>query len=164
MKPNAVLPNLAPPMLVWATLAWKTGEMLLASAQVIGHRTQRIARAGLLPNARDRREFTRMGSEKVDAAQASLQAMSMRMVTINQELAGLAVQQLLQGVGSIALLMATPGLAFSGSHQTRLWREATTNSLDTLSHLSGAFAHLAHHGLRPIHSRATSNARRLGRI
>jgi hypothetical protein len=86
------------------------------------------------------------------------------MVTINQELAGLAVQQLLQGAGSLTLLMATPGLAFSGSHQTRLWREAMMNSLDTLSHLSGAFAHLAHHGLRPIHSRATSNARRLGRI
>jgi len=164
MKPNAVIPNLASPMLAWATLAWKTGEMLLASAQVIGHRTQRIARAGPLPNARDRREFTRMGSEKVDAAQASMQAMSMRMVTLNQELAGLALQQLLQGVGSVTLLMATPGLAFSGSHQTRLWREAMTNSLDTVSHLTAASARLAHHGLRPIHARVTSNARRLARI
>ena len=34
------------PFLVWTDLAWKTGEMMLASAQVIGHRTTRMVAAG----------------------------------------------------------------------------------------------------------------------
>jgi hypothetical protein len=34
------------PFLMWSRLAWKTGEMAIASAQVIGHRTSRPALSG----------------------------------------------------------------------------------------------------------------------
>ncbi|MDB5795853.1 MAG: hypothetical protein JWR25_2232, partial [Noviherbaspirillum sp.] len=37
------------PLLMWSSLAFKTTEMLLASAQVIGHRTARMANAGAIP-------------------------------------------------------------------------------------------------------------------
>jgi len=49
------------PLVLWRDLATKTLEMMLASAQVIGHQTGRMALAGPAPNARDRREFTLMG-------------------------------------------------------------------------------------------------------
>ncbi|MES3013672.1 MAG: hypothetical protein V4750_08110, partial [Pseudomonadota bacterium] len=59
--------------LLWQDLALKSGEMLAASAQVIGQRSRRIAAAGANPNARDRREFARMGREKIEAASAAAQ-------------------------------------------------------------------------------------------
>ena len=60
----------------WFQVGLKTWEMLAASGQVIGLRTLRMAQAGPSPNARDRREFTRMGSEKVQAANRSAWAMA----------------------------------------------------------------------------------------
>ena len=57
----------ANPFLLWTDLAWKTGEMMMASAEVIGHRANRMAAAGPAPSLRDRREFTRMGQEKIAA-------------------------------------------------------------------------------------------------
>ena len=56
------------PFLAWTDLAWKIGEMSMASAQVIAHRTTRMAAAGPIPNASDRQEFRRMGQEKIEAA------------------------------------------------------------------------------------------------
>jgi hypothetical protein len=47
--------------MLWGDLATKTLEMMLASAQVIGRRTGRMALAGDAPNARERREFALMG-------------------------------------------------------------------------------------------------------
>jgi hypothetical protein len=43
---------------------------------VIGHRVARMATAGANPTARDRREFTRMGQEKVAAGYESMAAMA----------------------------------------------------------------------------------------
>jgi hypothetical protein len=67
------------PALLWWQLGLRTWEMLLASSHVIGVRTARMAQAGTSPNARDRREFTRMGTEKVQAAQRSALAMATQM-------------------------------------------------------------------------------------
>lgn len=63
----------------WTDLALRSMEMFTASGQVIAARTGRMARAGTSPNARDRREFTRMGTEKVQAASQSAWAMAMSM-------------------------------------------------------------------------------------
>jgi hypothetical protein len=38
---------------------------------------------------------------------------------------------------------------------------AMTNSAATAPQIPGSIAHVAHHGLKPIHSRATGNAKRL---
>src|SRR5688572_3499216 len=35
------------PFLLWSRLAWKTGEMAIASAPVVGHRTGRFLLAGV---------------------------------------------------------------------------------------------------------------------
>ena len=83
------------PFLMWSQLAWKTGEMAIASAQVIGHRTGRLARAGPVPDARDQREFALMGREKGAAAMESAQAVGVRMLMLNQQFAALAFKQML---------------------------------------------------------------------
>jgi hypothetical protein len=154
----------ANPLLLWTNLALKTSEMLMASAQVIGHRTQRMALAGPMPNARDRREFTLMGQEKVDAVGESMQAVALRMVTANQQLGAMLFKQMMAGATSFMALATTPALAWTGLRQSELLGQTVSSSTALASHLSGSFAQLAHHGLKPIHSRATSNARRLLKI
>jgi len=55
--------------------AVKAFELSIAAPQVIAHRTARMLRAGPSPGARDRREFQRMGTEKVFAFWESMFAM-----------------------------------------------------------------------------------------
>ena len=71
------------PWLAWHELAWKTGVMMLESAEVIGHRTRRIAAAGARPSARDQRELARMTQEKFEAALESVQAMAVQAAAMN---------------------------------------------------------------------------------
>lgn len=149
------------PFSAWSKFALQTGEMLMASAQVINHRSQRIAVAGPSPSARDRREFTLMGKEKIDAAMESAQAITARMITMHMQLSTLAFRQTLDGVSGWVAFAGSPALAMSAKGQVELLRDAIRNSTRMLSELSGSLARVAHHGLRPIHSRATGNARRL---
>jgi hypothetical protein len=81
------------PFLLWTDVGMKTAEMLLSSGQVIGTRLDRMARAGHNPSARDRREFTRMGTEKVKAAADSGLAVAARLQSANYELMTRAWQQ-----------------------------------------------------------------------
>jgi hypothetical protein len=69
--------DLMNPMNSWTgALAWWTAaqrastqwwEIAFTSPQVISHRVSRMATAGMFPDQRDRKEFARMGLEKVDA-------------------------------------------------------------------------------------------------
>jgi hypothetical protein len=152
------------PMAAWSQLALKTGEMLLASAQVINHRTNRIAMAGAVPNTRDQREFALMGQEKIEAATESAQAIATRMVTMNAQIGTLAFRQMLNGMSGIMGLLAAPSMALSMKGQAELLRDAIESSATVASQLSDSMARLAHHGLKPIHSRATGNAKRLRKI
>lgn len=149
------------PFLAWSKLALKTSEMMMASAQVISHRTGRMAMAGANPNARDRREFTRMGQEKFDAAAESAQAIATRMMLIHTQLGTIAFEQLMNGTSGIIALTASPTAALSAKGQAELFHDAMTNSATLASQLSDSVAHLAHQGLKPIHARATENAKRL---
>ena len=88
-------PSFTDPLLLWTRLAWETGEMMLASAQVIGHRTGRMAAVGSKPNASDRREFALMGQEKIEAAAKSAHGMAAHMMTMDPSLGARAVQQAL---------------------------------------------------------------------
>lgn len=138
--------------------------MLFASAQVIHHRTNRLAQSGVSPNARDRREFTRMGQEKIEAATESAQAMAARMVTLNTQMGATAFRQMLNGMGELMSMLASPAAALSAKGQAELLRDAVNNSARVASQLSGSMAQVAHvaqQGLKPIHSRATGNAKRL---
>jgi hypothetical protein len=138
--------------------------MLMASSQVIHHRTGRIATAGLMPDERDRREFHLMGQEKLEAASESLQAIGLRMLSFQQQLAMMAFRQMVAGATGWMSLAGSRSLAQSTRLQGDLVRDTLSHSAATLSHVGDSVAKVAHKGLKPIHSRATANARRLARV
>lgn len=150
------------PFLLWSDLLWKTTEMMVASSQVIGHRVGRMAAAGPLPSARDQREFTLMGQEKVEAAAESGQAVALQLMKVNQRLWVQVSNQMLQTATAMWSLAGSRTVAQSMAQQARLAR-ILGESAATASQLAGAGALVARQGLRPIYSRATANAKRLAR-
>ena len=161
MKPRRAA-SFTNPFLVWTRLAWKTGEMMLASAQVIQHRTGRMAAAGAAPSARDRREFALMGQEKVEAGVESASAMAAQMMAMNPLLGPRAFRHMMAGAGALMSLAASRTAGQAMARHAKLVR-TMTESAATAAQLSGATARLAQRGLKPIHSRATANAKRLGK-
>jgi hypothetical protein len=148
------------PALLWVDLAMKSTEMLISSGQVIGARVDRMARAGLNPSARDRKEFALMTNEKVRAANQSSVAMAKRMQSLNGTLWTRAWQQWFASLGAMVAFASskTPGQAMA--RQADVWR-TTRRSATSLSEASQAMARIAHSGLKPVHRTATANARRL---
>ena len=70
----------------------KAAELSLVAPQVIAMRTARMLAAGANPSARDRREFQRMGNEKVLAFWESMNAMGLQVAKAQQEYALLAMR------------------------------------------------------------------------
>jgi hypothetical protein len=155
-------PSVINPFLVWTGLAWKTGEMMLASAQVIHHRTSRMAAAGVTPSARDRREFALMGQEKIEAGVESASAIAAQLMTLNPLLGPRAFKHMITGAAAVMSLAASRTAGQAMARHAKLVR-TMTQSAATTAQLSGAAARLAQRGLKPIHSRATANAKRLGK-
>jgi hypothetical protein len=152
------------PFALWTGLAWKTGEMMMASAKVISHRTNRIALAGVMPSVLDQREFTLMGQEKFEAATESAQAIAARMLSLNQQMGALAFNQIVHNATGMMSLAASRSVAQSSKLQAALVRDSMSNSAYAASQLADSVVRVAQHGLKPIHSRATANARRLAKV
>lgn len=155
-------PSFANPFLLWTRVGWKTGEMMLASAQVIRHRTGRMAAAGATPSARDRREFALMGQEKIEAGVESASAMAAQMMRMNPLLGSRAFGHMMAGAAAVMSLAASRTASQAMARHVRLVR-TMMESAPATTQLSGATARLAQRGLKPIHSRATANAKRLGK-
>ncbi|HEY8100853.1 MAG TPA: polyhydroxyalkanoate granule-associated phasin [Burkholderiaceae bacterium] len=149
--------------MAWSELAVKTGEMMMASAQVIQHRTGRMAAAGPTPSLKDQREFRLMGQEKVEAMAESTQAMALQMMTMNPLLGMRAFELMMKGSTAMLSLATSTTIGQSLNHQMKL-AKVLTESATANSELSHSAMKIAHHGLKPIHSRATSNAKRLAKI
>lgn len=150
------------PLMLWADFAWKSCEMLLASAQVIQHRARRIAVAGPNPSARDRREFRLMEAEKVDAASKSAAAMSKSLISMDPLLGVKMTQQML------AATTAVMSLAASRSPSRYFARHMKMASVlgqlaQSMANANTAAVRFHRAGLAPVRSRAISNARRLGK-
>ena len=150
------------PFYAWADLAWKIGEMSMASAQVIAHRTTRMAAAGPVPNTRDRQEFSRMGHEKIEASVESARAIAGHLMAMNLKLGARALSQMTTGTAALMSLAASRTTGQFITRQAKL-AEVVSRSATTASALSDSTARLARRGLKPIHARATGNARRLGK-
>lgn len=157
---NTVVTN-ASPLSAWTDLLVKTGEMMSASAQVIGHRTARMALAGPAPSQRDRHEFNLMGQEKMEAATESAHAMAIRMMRLHQDVASLAVQHMLDGAANLMSVVSSSSLHQSGHRQSKLAHDTMRNSVEAVSQFNASLANIAQTGLHPIHARATANAKRL---
>jgi hypothetical protein len=162
MKRNYLSDSYFSPLMLWNDLAAKTLEMMLASAQVIGHRTGRTARAGPAPSARDRREFALMGQEKIQASAQSAHAMAAHMMTMSQPWAALAFRHILRNSAALMSVASSRTPSQLIARQASLAR-ALGQSVVTIADVSKDATKLAHRGLKPIHARATANARRLGK-
>jgi hypothetical protein len=160
MNPFTFAAMTAEPFRLWSTFMWKSGEMMLASAQVIGYRT-----TPMLPprGSSNQRELVLMGTEKIAAAAESSQAMAFGWMQLNQEVAAMALRQL------TAASMAMMSIAASRTPQQAIDRQAgfvrsTLNrSAAGAAQLSGSAARGAQRTLKPVHSRVTGNVRRLAK-
>jgi hypothetical protein len=148
------------PFLAWTDLAWTMGEMWVASAQVISHRTARMAAAGPTPSARDVQEFTRMGQEKIDAATESGRAIAAQLTTMHLKFGARLFRNMVTGTAALMSLAASRNVGESIARHATL-AQTISRSAILASELSDSAATLARHGLTPIHARATANARRL---
>jgi hypothetical protein len=109
-------------------------ELACAVPQVVAHRVTRMALAGPTPSPRDRREFQRMGNEKVLAFQQSWVAMLTQAALGQQRLA-------------LAMMQAWMWPWGGGGPAASAWLQEGQAVL--------------HKGLAPVHRRAVANAKRL---
>ncbi|WP_427912817.1 polyhydroxyalkanoate granule-associated phasin [Ramlibacter sp. MMS24-I3-19] len=123
-----------------AATARRTAELAFAAPQVIAHRLQRMAVAGPTLSGRDRKEFTGMVVEKQVAFTQACMAAWQQWARAQQSFTLAAWRAFFSG--TLPGLMSTSSLA--------------GRSLAT----SAAMANAA---LVPVHRKAVSNARRLGR-
>lgn len=121
------------------SLAAQSIELGVAMPQVIAHRVARMAIAGASPSARDRKEFHRMGAEKLAAANEAWSAMAVETFRANQQLT-------LSFMRSLWFPWLHPGARKSASRQ-----------------LSNAALGILGKGMAPVRRRAVANAKRLGR-
>jgi hypothetical protein len=149
------------PFIAWSQLAWKTGELMLSSGEVIGRRMTDLAAASAQPGARDRREIALMSREKAEVAAESGYAMWWSLARMNQQLAALALKQMFAGAAGMMALASSRTLAQSMERQTKLVGDSVAHSAAAASRLSGSTARLAQRGLTPVRARAARNAKRL---
>ena len=128
-----------------AAFARDAAAIALTAPQVIAHRMARMARAGALPSLDDRREFTRMGAEKVAAFYDAWTAMAMQGWRIQQEMWAAS----LRAVGFPSLWFPWQSRGFDPARGMAALQSATTRVLAA--------------GLVPVRKRTVANARRLGR-
>ncbi|MEO8004895.1 MAG: polyhydroxyalkanoate granule-associated phasin [Betaproteobacteria bacterium] len=163
MNPFTLAAMSAEPFRLWTTFLWKTGEMMLASGQVIGYRTNPNLAVRGLSSSRNRRELALMGSEKVAAATESSQAMATSWMRLNQELGAMAVRQMFAGCTAMMSIAASRTPQQAADRQSRFAQDTLNRSAVAAAQLSGSAARGAQRTLKPIHSRATGNARRLAK-
>jgi hypothetical protein len=153
--------NIDPWIPAWWKTVLKMWEIGQATPQVIAHRTARMRAAGLFPNMADRKEFSRMGQEKIEALTESWSAMAMQTYRINMELTSIAAQQWWNAWVTLPQLMAAPSKSGFAKAQSALTRVGVSPS--SSKRLASSFARTVAKGIAPVHKRVTANARRLGR-
>ena len=162
MKSRSSAAVLANPFLLWGTLGLKAMQMSTSAAQVIAIRTTRMAAAGLNPTAADKRENSRMVTEKVDAFALAGQALATGAAPLLAGMAGQALRTGLDLFSAATHLAASRTLPETMARQRRL-ADTLMRSTPSAHHgaASDATARLAHRALAPVHRKATANARRL---
>lgn len=138
----------------WFELMRMGTEIMLASGQVIARRVTRLATAKLPLSSRDRREFSTMGSEKIDAGVSALHACAWEIALSAQKLAARNLKQL-QALGIAGIPLASKRLR-STNPITSMSLAAANATAD-----AEALVKLTTTALKPAHRRVTANARRL---
>lgn len=160
---NANLNALANPLMAWSSLALNSAQMMATSAQVVGMRVQRMLIAGANPELSDHVEMGLMGREKVQAVAESGQAVAQGVMLLNQQLFAMATRQVMAGLPIMFSLATSFTPARFAAGQARVVRAAMENSKAATARISTAVPHIAGKALKPIHSRAAANRRRLAK-
>ena len=121
-----------------ASLARKSTQLALATPQVIAQRVTRMALSGANPSSRDRRELSRMTSEKTLAFVGSWNAMALQMIR---------TQQTLMSSWMTSIWMPWLGRPMTPATLTKQMQDAAVA--------------VALSGLGPVHRAAVANAKRL---
>lgn len=150
------------PVMLWLDVALTTQELLVSSGEVIRLRTERMALAGFPPSAADLAEFQLMGHEKLTAASEAGAAITSQFNASGLSLVNRAVQHWFGGAAAVIGLATSLTPAQAAEHGNALI-EVGKRAVANASHLSSAGARVAQRGLKPIHAKATSNARRLAK-
>lgn len=108
-----------------ARLVGDTTRMAVAVPQVVAHRLARLALAGATPDARDRREFTRMGAEKVAAFQQSWWQMGVAALAAQQRV---ALAMMSGNPARVAQALARAGTDVAAQGLAPVSRRATANA------------------------------------
>ena len=153
----------ANPFLAWSDFVLISTQMMWTSAQVIGHRTSLMMLAGTAPSPRDQREFALMSEEKVAAAVESTQAMAQGMFKLGQQLAVMTGRQVLAAVPLMISLATSVTPRQSVARQTNLARAGLANAAEANSRIAASIPRIARKGIRPLHSKATANRKRLAK-
>jgi len=103
-----------------------------------------------------------MGQEKIEAGAQSAQAMAAHMMSMSQPWGGLAFRHLLRNSAAFMSLASSRTPSQLISRQAALAR-ALGQSAVRMADVSKDATKLAHRGLKPIHAKATANAKRLGK-
>jgi hypothetical protein len=157
MKSSPMYTLYLEPFRLWSAVAWKVGEMMLASAQVIGYRSRQS------PGAANARELALMSGEKVAAGAESAQAVVFDSMMLGQKLGAMAVRQMSANMAAFMSLMTSRSVGQSVSRHSRIVQDTLRDSAVAGSQLSRSGARMVQKSLKPMHSRATANARRLGK-
>lgn len=123
-----------------ALLAVQAAELAIAVPQVIAHRFVRMALSGTEPTKRDRKEFERMGTEKMAAFTESWNAMALQ--------AWRAYQQI-----TLAAFQSFWGPIFGLKKPT----------ISVSNQLNNAVTGILGKGMAPFHRRAVANSKRLNK-
>jgi hypothetical protein len=83
------------------------------------------------------------------------------MFALSQQLAAMMFRQMFAAVPLMMSLAASSTPQQSATRQARLVSVGLANSKEATSRISSAIPRIAHKGLRPIHSKATANRKRL---
>ena len=146
------------PFGLWTDLMFATGEMMLASAEVIGHRAGRMSTAQLPLSAKDQKEFTLMVQEKAEAGQEAAFALAQAATQAATQIAMTVPAQMMEAAWGMASSRTMPQFFEA---QMKLG-QALVDPL-TGHDLAHAAVRASHAAVKPYHRRATANAKRLSR-
>ncbi len=153
-----------PLLAAWSNLMMTSGQIALASGQTIMHRMLMMSTADFSAlTAAQRREFTRMYTEKVQAMMAYGQIMALELLRLDHQLLTLVWSQFVSNGMAMTMLSVGRNPSETFSAQSRFVNAASQRASDAAQEFSTALVRAAAAGLKPMHTRVSANAKRLGR-
>lgn len=144
--------------------AVQQSDLGLVSARTIGYRTAMMAEALADPVELTNPEFLRMGTEKMEAAAESAGAMAHGLADLQKAWMGLFLAPAQAMTTALCGFGACRSPADLLTAQRRLVEGSIMAGVNAGLHFAESAAVLAGAGLRPIHRKASANARRLARV